>query len=370
MCRAISGGGSRDTRGAVLTARAPNQHEDEPRTITTRSVVIGLTVGLPLSVLFLWLAVRGVNFGDVWRALADANLALVIVAMPLVLMLFPMQGLRWRHLVIAPCVPERRVFIVLMFIGTAITNVVPGRPGDIVRGVWLSRLVPIPVARSLTSVGVDRAVDVATVFAILLVCLPFVDRPDWLITLVILGATLCALAVTILVVAWWYAHRKNPEDPAAAIDRGDKSWFRHQVSGVIRGLAVLSRPREVLAALGLSLAGWAFTIAGAWLVAASLGLSIGLAGSAFTMAVLALGSAIPSSPGMIGTYQWLAVASLGVVGVAKPEALAFSILFQATWYIPVTLSGAPGAWWLTKRGRSNAGAAAKTVTDSAGPRPL
>lgn len=332
-----------------LTSHA---EQDEPRrAITTRSVVLGLVVGIPVSLLFLWLAIRGVSFDEVWAALSNANAALVLLAVPFMLLLFVMQGFRWRHLVEAPVLPRRPVFIVLMFVGTAITNVVPGRPGDVARGVWLSRLGRIPAARSLTSVGVDRAMDVATVFAILLLCLPFVNRPDWLTTLAIVGAIVCVVAGALLLAAWLYARRRNPDDPAAAMERGERSWLRHQLSGIVRGLAVLSRPRDFLLAVLFGFIGWSLNVVGAWLIGESLGLNIGIDGAMLVTSVIALGSAIPSSPGMIGTFQWLAVASLGVVGVGRADALAFSILLQASWYIPTTLSGVPGAWWLTREGR-------------------
>ena len=49
--------------------------------------------------------------------------------------------------------------------------------------------------------------------------------------------------------------------------------------------------------------------------------------------------AIPSSPGFIGTYQWLGVSTLGVVGVGHVHAFAFSVLMHAVWYVPTTLAG-------------------------------
>ncbi len=59
----------------------------------------------------------------------------------------------------------------------------------------------------------------------------------------------------------------------------------------------------------------------------------------FVTSALALGVAIPSSPGYIGTYQWIGVAALGLLDVPVEQALAFSILMQATWYVPTTLAG-------------------------------
>jgi uncharacterized membrane protein YbhN (UPF0104 family) len=59
--------------------------------------------------------------------------------------------------------------------------------------------------------------------------------------------------------------------------------------------------------------------------------------------VLNLGIAIPSSPGFVGTYQWLSVAALGLFDVDPTHAVAFSVLLQSLWLIPSTLGGLVGA---------------------------
>jgi uncharacterized protein (TIRG00374 family) len=336
----------------MSTDTTPAEPDGEPdvvkRAISTRTVVLGLVIGIPISILFLWLAVRGVNLGDVWTAISEANLWLVLLAIPFANLLFVFQGFRWRHLVEADAKPGNPVFVALMFVGGAITNVVPGRPGDIARGVWLARIGPIPVARSLTSVAVDRAVDVVSLFVLLLACLPFVEKPDWLVNLVIVGGVVTLAAAAVLAAAWWYVNKSARGRERALLGRDDKSWLRHNISGIIRGLAVLSRPRDFAAAFGFSFIGWGCEIFAGWLVARALGISLNAASIVFVIGVVSLGSAIPSSPGMVGTYQWLTVTSMAVVGVGQADALAFSILSQAIWYIPVTLSGPFAAWWLTR----------------------
>ena len=66
---------------------------------------------------------------------------------------------------------------------------------------------------------------------------------------------------------------------------------------------------------------------------------------------LNLGVAIPSSPGFVGTYQWLGVSALALFGIGREEGLAFAICMQAVWYVPTTIVGAvilvahaKGAW--------------------------
>ena len=76
----------------------------------------------------------------------------------------------------------------------------------------------------------------------------------------------------------------------------------------------------------------------AWLVASWLGRAHPLEVLLVT-AVPNPGVAIPSSPGFIGTYQWLGVAALGNLGVGHADAFAFSVLMHAAWYLPTTFAG-------------------------------
>jgi glycosyltransferase 2 family protein len=79
---------------------------------------------------------------------------------------------------------------------------------------------------------------------------------------------------------------------------------------------------------------------GAILVGRAVGVDLSLLEALFAASVINLGVAIPSSPGFVGTYQWLAVAALGLFDVPREQALAFAILMQAVWYIPTTLAAA------------------------------
>ena len=84
---------------------------------------------------------------------------------------------------------------------------------------------------------------------------------------------------------------------------------------------------------------WGAWAAAAGLICRSLGFRLSPIELIFVTAVVNLGVVIPSSPGFIGTYQWLAVSALGVVGVQGEVAIAFSLLMQAIWFIPTTIVG-------------------------------
>jgi uncharacterized membrane protein YbhN (UPF0104 family) len=95
----------------------------------------------------------------------------------------------------------------------------------------------------------------------------------------------------------------------------------------------------------LSALAWSAWAGGAWLVASAVGLSLSPLELAFITAVMNLGVALPSSPGFIGTYQWLAVAGLGLFDVGRTDAFAFSVLMHAVWFVPTTLAGVALAVW-------------------------
>jgi uncharacterized protein (TIRG00374 family) len=143
---------------------------------------------------------------------------------------------------------------------------------------------------------------------------------------------LAALGV-LLLFARAYTHRRSRER------REHRSLLRRVARDTVEGLAVRLGPRRGAEAALLSVAAWAAWGVAAWLVARAVGIDLGLLETAFVAAAMNLGVAIPSSPGFVGTYQWLAVASLGLFDVPATDALAFAVLMQAVWYVPTTVMG-------------------------------
>ncbi len=60
--------------------------------------------------------------------------------------------------------------------------------------------------------------------------------------------------------------------------------------------------------------------------------------------LVSMGSMIPSAPAFIGTTQYACIVALGLFGVGKSEAFAYSILYHATQFFPVTILGFYFLW--------------------------
>jgi uncharacterized membrane protein YbhN (UPF0104 family) len=76
------------------------------------------------------------------------------------------------------------------------------------------------------------------------------------------------------------------------------------------------------------------------------GISPGFLALVFLTAVVNLGVSIPSSPGFVGTYQWLCVSTLSIFSVRRSDAFAFAVLLHAMSLIPVTLVGYAVLAWM------------------------
>jgi uncharacterized protein (TIRG00374 family) len=300
--------------------------------LRSRAVVLGLVVGIPVSLVFLWLAVRNADLDEVWSVLGESDLGLVALAVAAMAGVYGGQAVRWRTIARTPDVSTAR-FADMVVSGVAVNNVLPGRVGDLLRARWLQLAARIPGGRALATVVVDRAFDVLALVVFLAVSLPFVASAEWLRRIALGGLFLLAVLGIVLVGARIYTRRK-PRDR-----RSGRGLVRRITRDTVEGLAdPLGRTRSA-GLTTISLGVWATWALAAWLVARSLGIELSLVEVVFVTAVINLGVAIPSSPGFIGTYQWLGVSALTLFDVGTDQALAFSILLQAVWYVPTLLVG-------------------------------
>jgi len=289
-------------------------------------------VGVPIGLVFLWLAVRDADLHAVWDSLRAADAGLVALAVAAFGVVYVLQSTRWRRIAGTPAVGISR-FVEMTVSGVAVNNVLPGRIGDFLRARWLGLAARIPAGKAFGTVILDRAFDLLVLVGLLVVGIAAVASSEWLVELAAAGAFVVLGFVAVLVFSRTYIDRRDRE-------RRERGLLRRLVRDTVERLAEPLGRRHLLVWLGLSLSAWAMWAVAALLVARSLDIELSLADALFVTAVLNLGSAVPSSPGYVGTYEWLGVASLGLLGVDHEPALAFTILLHAAWYVPTTLFGA------------------------------
>ena len=81
--------------------------------------------------------------------------------------------------------------------------------------------------------------------------------------------------------------------------------------------------------LGLTVLIWCLDALGTVIVGAALGFRIPIAVAFLLIAGLGLGSALPSTPGYVGIYQFVAVTVLTPFGFSRTDAIAYILVAQA-----------------------------------------
>jgi uncharacterized protein (TIRG00374 family) len=288
-------------------------------------------VGVPIGLFFLWLALRDADFDAVRRSLQEADAGLVALAIAAFGVVYAFQSARWRKIASTPGVRLAR-FYEMTVSGVAVNNVLPGRIGDLLRARWLGLSARIPAGRAFGTVILDRVCDFVVLVALLVVGIAAVASSEWLVRLAA-GSLLVLVAFGVaLLFARTYIGRRER-------GRRSRGLVRRLVRDTVEVLAEPLGRRRPVVWLGLSLVAWVTWAVAADLVARSLGIDLSITDALFVTAVLNLGSAVPSSPGYVGTYEWLGVASLGLLDVPHEQALAFTILLHAAWYVPTTIAG-------------------------------
>jgi hypothetical protein len=298
----------------------------------SRRIAVGFLIGVPVSLLFLWLAFRGTDRAAVADAIRTARPGPLLAGAATLWGTYVLQSIRWRLIAGTDAVPLTR-FLGMVVGGVSVNNVVPGRIGELLRARWLSVDARLAYGRSLATVVLDRLGDVVALALLFAASVWAIGNAPWLHRFA-LGATIAAaVAILVVVVARLYVR-------ARARGRRRRGRLRSLARDTIDGLAVRLGRRMWLVIVALSVAVWLVFALAALLIARSVGIELSALDVLFLASVVNLGVAIPSSPGFVGTYQWLVVESLAVLGhPAREKALAMSILLHAAWYVPTTIAG-------------------------------
>jgi uncharacterized protein (TIRG00374 family) len=320
-------------------------------------------IGLTVSTVALYLALRGLQWNDVGQALADANYGLLFVALLLVVVTIVMRAFRWRVLFH----PRRDMRFNNLFgglnIGYSVNNLTPLRLGEVVRAYAIGETERVSVAHALSTILVERTLDTLTVVAFLMITVPFIDAPGWARgPVLILGLGFLVLA---LLLAALSAAR---EGAMRAVSRGVRflpERFRERVErgadAAIEGFGTLRQPWVLAQATAWSVASWIASAAFVYVVLRAFGMDQPFTAAMFVMAATSLGMIVPAAPGYVGVYHAIAIESLtNVFGADRSSAASFALVSHAIMYLTPMVLAAFYLWrerslwqrvrgWMTQR---------------------
>jgi glycosyltransferase 2 family protein len=307
-------------------------------------------VSLLLAALLLYWSLRKVAWDRVWHTLSGARPEYLALAAGLTCLSYVLRAVRWRVLLNAEARLDLSTVFCANTVGYLGNNVLPARAGEILRTVLISSRAPISKAYVLTTALGERMMDVLAVLLWAALALAGLEpKPKWITgasrgLAIGVGAAVAAVAVLPYTGDWLGRMVKALPLPFPL-----QSFLLRAAGEVLTGLRAFHSFRRLGSFGALTVVVWTIDAFTMMTVAHALGLSLPFRLAVLLLSGMALGSALPSTPGYVGIYQFVAVTILVPFGMARDEAIAYILAFQALGYVVVLTLGLPSLYWLRRR---------------------
>jgi uncharacterized protein (TIRG00374 family) len=297
---------------------------------------------LAVTALALLYALWGVDWARLVAVLAGAELWVLAPFAGFLVLFYLFTALRW-NLILRPL---GRFTLAqsgpAMMIGFAGNNVIPAHLGELVRAVVFGRRHGLPASSVLATLVVERLLDVLAILVFYCMAVLSIDPfPASIRT----GAELVAVALggftvaLVLFLAFPRPFLRLWEGLAAWLPAAVRARGTALLVNAVEGLAALKSPGLLVLMVGYSLLKWAACGAMVWLSLRAFGTGLPASVSMIVIAVSALAVTVPSAPGFFGAMQAAFVFALLPFGIGRETALAASVLYLVSQWLPTTLFG-------------------------------
>jgi uncharacterized protein (TIRG00374 family) len=294
---------------------------------------ISFWLGIVISVITIFLLVQGTDWQAFARALSKSNLFYLIPAVVFLVLSIYLRAFRWRLLFYPVKGLSIKKFFSALNISYLFLNILPARLGEFVRILVIANSQNVSKAQALSTIIVERILDVFSILILLLVMLPFIRLPDWL------GKSSLTVTIAFIALALIAISLSTQKSVDFFLKFPIFKKFEKVIINLATGLATLRNPRIFLCGLSLTLISWILLGLLNWFSLLATNVTSNLPIAVFSLVATTLAALIPSTPGYIGVYQYVAILSLVPFGIAKEPALTFAIVVSAVNYLCTTALG-------------------------------
>jgi len=306
-------------------------------------------LGLIISGVFLYLALRGLRLQDVWGAVQGGQYAWLIPGVIVYFMGVAVRAWRWQYL-LKPVkeVPFKQSFEIVT-IGYMGNNIFPARLGEVLRAVVLKRREDVPISASLATIIVERVFDGVVMLAFVFLnlgALTNIQGSSGFIgsiqSLAVWGAVLFLGVLAAFLLAAMFPERSKQMITWFS-DRLIPERFREKLLGIafkfLGGLEALRSPREALMIFVTSVIIWLFETGKYWFVMHAFDFEVSFFALMLMNGIVNLATTIPSAPGYVGTFDAPGIAVLEAFGIPKATAAGYTLVLHVALWFPITALG-------------------------------
>lgn len=305
--------------------------------------------GVALSVLFLYLALRGLHLDEFWRDIQQTNLLWLVPAIVVYFVSVAVRAWRWGYMLR----PFKAITLARMYatvcIGYMGNNIYPARIGEVVRAYTLQRSEGVPIATTLATVFMERLIDGIVMLGFVLVALPFVPNlNDTARNIVTLASAVFAVGAAVFF-GLALAPQSAEKFIGGVVRKVLPARFQVLVMGFVQkfvaGAQCLRRPSDLLVLFGSTVLIWLIETVKYWLIWHGFSANASYRDLPFVDFMLFngmvnLSTIVPAGPGFVGTYEFAGKAVFTTLGIAESLAVAYTLVMHIALWLPVTVLGA------------------------------
>jgi hypothetical protein len=306
-------------------------------------------VSLLVSALFLYLALRGLQFDQVFSAVKSANMIWLLAVVPIYFTSVWFRSLRWNYL-LRPIkhLKTSEVFPVVA-IGYMGNNIFPARAGELLRSIVLKHRYDISISASLASIIVERIIDGVVMLGFIFFNLTELNKltdssgfVGSIRALALWGSIAFIGALLFFLLAAKFPHKT--ETFIRWVAKIFPQKWQEKILNIglrfITGIEALNSWKSLSIVLGTSVVIWLLETSVYWVVMRAFPMQVNFFGLMLMNGILNLSTTLPSAPGYIGTFDAPGIALMSAYGIDKSLAAGYTLVLHAALWLPVTLLGA------------------------------
>jgi uncharacterized protein (TIRG00374 family) len=327
--------------------RSPAHHQGQAQTVPPArwrrlQVRTLLYLGIvAVTVFFSYLALRGVDFGGVGRALAHSNYGWLVPALAAFGLATLARALRWHALFPPERRPPLRAVGNAMLVGYLFNNILPARAGEAARVVTLRQRAGTAPAEAVGTVVVERVFDLLSILLIFFAAQPWLPHVSWFRTAALAGIGLAAALAAVIVVLVVYGDRpvRFLARPLGRLPLLSAERVERASADLVSGLSGLHRPSVAFLGFFWSLAAWLLSSLSAWLVTYAFGLHLGFDAGILCSVAVGLAMVLPAPPASVGVFEAAALLALNAYGISNTGALPYALVLHVVNFVPFVVLG-------------------------------
>jgi uncharacterized protein (TIRG00374 family) len=216
-------------------------------------------------------------------------------------------------------------------------NIIPFRAGDIVQVLFLGYKTELSKSTILSTVIMEKLCDFF-VMGFIIFCSSFFVLLPKIFSVEKVGILLLII-IACLIIAIKFRDKLIGLIDKMLPENRVKVKIKNIIKKFYSGLEFFNQLKIFLTVIFFTIIIWFLCSLQIYFIMISAGIKLNIFVAIFILALTGLAAIVPSSPGYIGSLEFLVITGLGIFGIDESQAFGFTIIYRLMTWLPITLLG-------------------------------